>query len=641
MGSAFASAVYREYKTCFPDEDAQMKDLVIPFHRMKIVDKKKPQQWLEEDKHTYEACEIVDVIHHAATDPSVRGILASFGHGSSLSETGWADLEEVRNAIKVFCESSQEGDPNLGDDAEQDAPKIEPKFAVAFADTFASNGDPGNKEYYLASGFRNIIMQSTGELNLFGLFSQHFFLRDTLSKLGIKMHVFKNGQYKNAPNLFTERSFTRSHRENEASILSGIQNDICEEIHQTRFGNCYDHSAWEALRKYGSFAGSAAQHLGFIDTMIPNFQAGGGMSFKDYSNQIEAKKLAKQRRQLWKDRMTRLLSCIGVDRSQTAEEMRSKEQIALLHVDGSIGNSAMVDIVNSIRKIGRDPYTKCVVVRVSSPGGNVDSCETILQELKALQLPYVCSFGNMSTSGGYYIASGADRIFASKKSITGSIGVFAVRMDLTGLAKKHGIKVDHVATGPLSGMYSPFHPMTRQMKKMYADSVERSYSQFKNVVAEGRSMSMADVEAIAQGRLWTGLQAKENGLVDEIGGLHHAIDYARCKFTAGEAEVVKWPKEMTVLEMLMENENDPRQLKSTLYSWAFGAITTISKASPRTASSLDRELGHQILKLASSARMPKMLYYASDENAAIRCLSGDIEENDQEAIPLLPPHFWE
>jgi protease-4 len=226
----------------------------------------------------------------------------------------------------------------------------------------------------------------------------------------------------------------------------------------------------------------------------------------------------------------------------------SGEKVAVVHVQGQINNQTARKTVASLRKIKNDCNIKAVVLRVDSPGGSVTASETILQECKDLPQPVVCSMANTCASGGYYIATACDRIFALPTTVTGSIGVFGIKFDLTGLAKKYGISVQHITTGPYSASYHPFQPLNQLVKNNLSQNVDRYYDYFKSIVAESRGLDMKEVELLAQGRVWTGIEAKGNGLVDELGGLERAIAYARRNFTQGDAEVERWPKRESILE---------------------------------------------------------------------------------------------
>lgn len=203
---------------------------------------------------------------------------------------------------------------------------------------------------------------------------------------------------------------------------------------------------------------------------------------------------------------------------------------------------------------------KCVVLRVDSPGGIVNACESIYQEIQDIPQKVVVSFGNVSASGGYYISASADQIFASSSTITGSIGVVMVRMDFIELARRYGITFDSVPTSALSGSNDPFYPINKQVNENFTNQADRSYHRFKSIVSDGRNMTMKAVEAVAKGRVWTGEQARQNGLVDQVGGFDKAVAFAQQNYTSsGDAKVVNWPPKISfwdVLKTLGDGRND-------------------------------------------------------------------------------------
>lgn len=240
-----AGAGYFEYTRTFPSVDSaeqKKKVLVIPFNRLDLKDKhtggieslKEIGPETEDRPIRLEVKELVDLIHSAAADPNIVCLYGIFGHGSTLPSAGWADLEEVRNALKVFREVHRaHSEPNFGQAANHAVPN-ESKPLYAYTDTFSSLTDPGNKEYYLASIFTHLHLQQNGELNLFGMMTQQLFLRELLDKHGVKLHVFKQGKYKNFPNMFTEKKFTIAHKENVKNILEGINASACSDITASR-----------------------------------------------------------------------------------------------------------------------------------------------------------------------------------------------------------------------------------------------------------------------------------------------------------------------------------------------------------------------------------------------------------------------
>lgn len=392
------------------------------------------------------------------------------------------------------------------------------------------------------------------------------------------------------------------------------------------------------------------------ETDLQRFKADKAISLESYAKKLRRKKEAKEKLERWGQRLkgrpllgafaSVVGTLVGVD-VPNAKGDDKKEKIALLYVQDGIGDRTARKTVNAIRKIREDNDTKCVVVRVTSPGGSIFSCEAVAEELKSLGVPVVFSFGNVAASGGYYIASAANRIFASHKTITGSIGVFGVRADLTGLGAKYGVKVQHVASGDLSGEFDAWYPMSRKMKRIYWEGIDRYYEQFKGVVSSGRSMTMDEVENIAQGRVWTGEQAKQNGLVDELGGLHRAIAYARRSYTETDADLVVWPKKLTFWERLSEarDEGDATPLLASLLEWlsvirSRNATTQVMGVSNMESFPLIRNL------LESSQKgLPGTIagfYFAADENTAMRCLVDGLGEGRNDvSSSLFPIYFWE
>jgi hypothetical protein len=270
------------YMTRKDEEDKKKKVLVLPFHRMKIVEKKKTdfrslfRSQLESaggdgsDNAPIEmqVDELVQLIHHAASDPNIVALYGIFGHGFGFTTGGWAHIEEVRNALQVFRESHRvHREPNL-----QHEPLLKrhsngtPKPLYAYADTFAHPAGLGLSEYYLATAFTHIQLQPQGDLTLFGPHTTNTFLKDLLHKYGVKIHVFKHGLYKNFANQFTERSYTKEHKENVSNILLQINQHVCNGIYASRRLQGFEFSNfWKMVHNAGTFPGSVAEQIGFVD----------------------------------------------------------------------------------------------------------------------------------------------------------------------------------------------------------------------------------------------------------------------------------------------------------------------------------------------------------------------------------------
>lgn len=270
------------YMTRKEEPDDKKKVLVLPFHRMKIVEKKKTdirslfRNQLESaggdggDNAPIEmqVDELVQLIHQAASDPNIVALYGIFGHGFGFTTGGWAHVEEVRNALQVFRESHRvHREPNL-----QHEPLLKrhsngtPKPLYAYADTFAHPAGLGTPEYYLATAFTHIQLQPQGDLNLFGPHTTGTFYKDALHKYGVKIHVFKHGLYKNFANQFTERSYTKEHKENVSNILLQINQHVCNGIYASRKLQGFEFSNfWKMVNNAGSFPGSVAEKIGFVD----------------------------------------------------------------------------------------------------------------------------------------------------------------------------------------------------------------------------------------------------------------------------------------------------------------------------------------------------------------------------------------
>eukprot|EP00536_Pseudo-nitzschia_multiseries_P002907 jgi/Psemu1/252115/estExt_Genewise1Plus.C_410089 len=464
-----------------------------------------------------QADELVSLIKEAADDPSVVSMYGVFGNGGTISTGGWAHLEEIRNALELFAKPSSSSSSSLRQKSMQ--------------------------EYYLASVFQHIHLQPQGDLNLYGLHGTNVFIRDFLRKYGINVHVWKHGAYKNMANIFTHSSYSKEHFENTAGILLPIHKHVCKAIYKSRheqlgkYGYDFD-QFWSMIENAGSLPADVAQQIGFVDHL-------------PLKNPLDA--LLKNNKQ---ENGEGGGASSDTDRSSTSTDATTAaatqgKKIAVIKINGAIGETAARKAEKALRQLKERKDVKCVVLRVDSPGGSINACESIYQEIEDIPQKVVVSFGNVSASGGYYISSNAERIFALPSTVTGSIGVVMLRMDFKGLAKRYGITFDSIPTSALSGSNDPFFPLNKQMDENYANQADRSYNRFKSIVSHGRNLSMKAVEKIAKGRVWTGEQAHRVGLVDELGGLDQAVDYAQQNYTtSGNAKVVNWPPKKSFWDLL-------------------------------------------------------------------------------------------
>jgi len=638
IGFGTVAYIYYEYnEAIFPVEEkkkaGKKKVLVLPFHRMQIVETKAKElnpfnlakKTFEDDNNPIkvEVREVVDVIHAASQDPDIVALYGTFGQGFQFNTGGLAHIEEIRNALKVWRESHRVHlTPNLTyDKTIIRSSNGAPKPSYAFADSFMVSDNKGNLEYLIACAFSHIHMQKNGELSLFGVYSTNNFFRSFMDRYGIKAHVFKHGKYKTAPNAFTESDYTREHGMSVRSLVDQLDAYERESIVNGRGAKGFDSMVWKMIRKHGTFTGQQAMKLGLLDhlpkvdpldkllafnnsnkekeskttaemkkkigneTDIAAFHASEKISFEKYRAQMKEQKRIKKRErrfisllQKYSDRSSvfeSLVNSLGY-KEKISSQRKQQEKIAVINLQGTIDDALARKTVASLRKIKKDPKVKAIVLRIDSPGGSVISSETILQECKDISQPIICSMSNVCASGGYYIATGCERIFASPTTITGSIGVFGVKLDLTRLLQKYGINVQSVVTGPHSATYDLFQPINEPIRMNMTQNINRTYEHFKSLVAEGRGMSMKDVEPLAQGKVWTGREAKENGLVDELGGEYRAIEYARRIYTDDSCcEVERWPKSQSILQKIVRVQKKNKDDASSSILETFSSLFTV------------------------------------------------------------------
>eukprot|EP00573_Skeletonema_grethae_P011612 CAMPEP_0201694892 /NCGR_PEP_ID=MMETSP0578-20130828/6994_1 /ASSEMBLY_ACC=CAM_ASM_000663 /TAXON_ID=267565 /ORGANISM="Skeletonema grethea, Strain CCMP 1804" /LENGTH=764 /DNA_ID=CAMNT_0048180625 /DNA_START=33 /DNA_END=2327 /DNA_ORIENTATION=- len=588
--------------------------LVLPFQNLKVVERRSgdlddlKRLGPSRDKQptiVLEAKELVKIIHTAAADPNITALHADFGEGMRFP-CGLGHMEEIRNAIRVFNESHRaHRDPNINHNPVFAMPRNgDPKPSYAFGHSFQWN------EYFLASSFTYVHLQSRGALHLFGVTASNTFFRSALNKYGIKAHVFKHGDYKTAPNVFTEDKYSKQHLEAVKAMTASLNSTICSCIEKSRDLN-FDSVMWKSIFDYGSLTSANSAEIGLVDSLFPvdpllsllhankedaaaagdeqktedtkdltkakkakleeifglnksfdKFVATEQVSLVKYHEMIKKKAKLEERRKYFtklaesSTAASFILSTIGLAPREVKLLPSKVEKVAVVTVDGSIGSALSYETIEALRKIRADDAVKCLVLRVNSPGGSVISSEAILEELKILGKPIVCSMSNAAASGGYYISTSCEKIFANPTSITGSIGVFGVKFDASKWAKGYGIRTDYYPHGSHAASLNPLVPLTPGTKDNITRMVAGFYDYFKNIVATSRSMSVDEVEQVAQGRVWTGEQAKEVGLVDRLGGLDRAVSYAKSTHTKSEyVDVEYWPRKKGLWDFISGKES--------------------------------------------------------------------------------------
>ena len=456
------------------------------------------------DAESIQLIDLITAIDLAKTNDKIKGIHLR----SDYLMAGWAQTKTLRDALLSFKDSG--------------------KFVSAYADFFIQKG------YYLASVADSIFVNPNGGVELKGLASEVLYFKDFEDEYGFKMEVIRHGKYKSAVEPYLSNSMSEANREQIGSLIASLWGTIGSEIAEARKISVAELDAIATDLK-ANLVGNALK-VGLIDQI----------AYKSEYVELLKNKLGL----LEKDKL-KLVDYNDILAGNAAHKKGVRDKIAIIYAQGPIlfgeGNETQIGdqvFVEAIEEAAKSKRVKAIVLRVNSPGGSAmisDILWNALEEAKKKK-PLVVSMGNVAASGGYYIACNADTIFADPMTITGSIGVFATIPNVKGFTDDIGIKAEHVMTHKNAVGYSPFEPISPGFRKSALEGIEHVYDTFKQRVADGRNLSLEEVEALAQGRVWTGLQAKENGLVDELGGLGAAIEAAAVLAEIEEYNLTSYPK---------------------------------------------------------------------------------------------------
>lgn len=458
----------------------------------------------------------VTALQEAAVDPAIKFVFLR--PDGALG--GMSQLEELRKALSAFRESG--------------------KPVLAYTET------PGNGSYYLASVADKVLMGNAhgGTYTLLGLSSQSFFLKDLLDKLGVNVQLIRHGKFKSAGEMFIRNASSSENREQNQVMIS---------------------SMWKAMASAAAASRdmSEEQFNDIIDKLVlvtPEDFVSNGLvdELVDYAGLQNKMKTLAQVEDYKKVHLVSLPSYI--DAKVSAKP--SKNKVAVLYADGEIvdgsGKSQVAGdrFMKLVEKLRKDKNVKAVVLRVNSPGGSVSASVKIRTALDSLmkEKPLVASFGDYAASGGYWISSGCQKIYADATTVTGSIGVFSLIPDFSKVTKKVGVNVESVGSNKHSDMMSLMRPFDAAELAYMQASVEDIYELFVNLVATSRGLSVERVDQIAQGRVWAAADALEVGLVDEIGTLQDAISYAAALAdlpSSDDYSVASYPAVPSFFEQLM------------------------------------------------------------------------------------------
>ena len=462
----------------------------------------------------------MNAINAAAQDPAIRYIYMK----PDAASGGFAQIEELRTALKNFRDSG--------------------KAIVSYIES------PTNAGYYLASVSDKIYMTKyDGGMNMFnGLSSQLIFLKDALDRLGVNVQLIRHGKYKSAGEMYIRNSSSKENMEQNEAMISSMWESWSTEIAQSRDITIEDLNAILNDLK-----------LNFPSDFLEN-----GLVDELLSREELQQKLA----DLYVTDSYKKVNSISLADYASIKDvpnLKATNKIAVIYAEGNIVDGSDSEGVAGdrfakiIADVRADKDVKAVVLRVNSPGGSVMASEKIKAELDLLRenVPVIASYGDYAASGGYWISANCDYIFSNATTLTGSIGVFSMIPDIGGTIKnKLHVTVTPVKSNEHADMLGMMRPLTPNEEAYMQASVERIYTKFTSIVAEGRDMTVEAVDEIAQGRVWTGAEALEIGLVDQIGTLEDAIEYAAMSIegvtSVEDVQIAAYPKPQTTLEMLLE-----------------------------------------------------------------------------------------
>jgi protease-4 len=447
--------------------------------------------WMEvfSEKKSIGFIDIINAIEKAKTDNDIKGI-SILNEDSSL---GLAQSKELRDALESFKKSG--------------------KFVMAYANDFSQ------RDYYLNSVANTIYLNPAGELDFKGLSTELMFFKDLQEKSGIKMEVIRHGKYKSAVEPFLENKMSDANREQTTALLNSVWSTVLTDISASR------HISIDRLNEIATGLLARTPEMAKENKLIDI------IAYEDVYHDAIKKTLKVEKDE---DYNKVSISDYAQKTATTSTNTDTENQIAVIYAQGEIqSGEGDVNTIGegsmrrSFQEARKNKNIKAIVLRVDSPGGSALTSDLIWREIELTKKlkPVVVSMGNYAASGGYYIACNANTIFAEKNTITGSIGVFGVLPNFSQLSSKIGINTEQVMTNE-NANYSPFVPLSQKFKGVTLESIERVYKTFVGHVAEGRKMTVAQVDSIAQGRVWTGTEAKRIGLVDKIGNLNDALKEA-------------------------------------------------------------------------------------------------------------------
>jgi protease IV len=463
--------------------------------------------------------DVLKNLKKAANDDNISGIFLDL----TMLNAGWATTSELRQALTEFKESD--------------------KFIICYAEVLTQ------RAYYLASVADEIYLNPEGAIDFRGINAETIFIKNMLDKLGIDPQLVRHGKYKSAGESLFLTKMSEESREQVLAYIGSIWNNTLADIATSR-GLTINHLN-DVANDFATRTAEGALEAKMID----------GIKHRDELLSLLNEKLGQE-----ENKKISFVSHAKYTNAPMPKNMvtsRSREKIAVIYASGNILSGSGSDrsigsdgMAKAIREARQDTTVKAIVFRINSPGGSALASDVILREVKLASAvkPVIASMGDMAASGGYYIACGADKIMASPNTITGSIGVFGMLPNMQHFFNnKLGITFDNVKTNDLADFGSLARPMTAREREVIQGGIEAVYETFIGHVAEGRSMPVDVIDDLGQGRVWSGAEARQNGLVDEFGGLNDAIKLAADMSELSDYRIVEYPHRKDFFTQLIED----------------------------------------------------------------------------------------
>ncbi len=457
---------------------------------------------------------LISTINRAAEDPAIKFIYMNVTNLNA----GISHIEEIRDALIRFRESG--------------------KAIIAYADNYSQTA------YYLASAADKIYLNPGGMSSLTGLSINSIFFKDLLDRMGIEVQLIRHGKFKAAAEQFISNKMSKENREQLESYLNSVWNSWMLDISASR-----EISVEELNRLTDNLLTPTAQSV--LDAKLVD-----GLMYKD-----EMIKHLVTLFGVTKEEDLKMISSSDYSKARISPNLREKNKIAILYAQGDIvmgssdKNIASDKFIEHISKLRKDSTIKAVILRVNSPGGSAQSSEVIERELKLLMenKPLIVSMGDYAASGGYWISANANKILTNKATLTGSIGVFSMVPNFGKTMEKHlSLNTETVKTNSHSDIMSGYRSLNNTEIAFIQSAIEEIYNEFIELVAKGRDMTPEEVDNIAQGRVWSGIDATNNGLADQIGGLYEALEAASSMAEIENYRVVEYPVQKDPFEKLLE-----------------------------------------------------------------------------------------